>query len=503
MTKELDPDFIERASEAIRVQLKSCPAGCEKRGNCNAEEGRCECPFGYVGPTCEKMLFPALKPAAPAGGNSSAAAAGPNQIVSDVPEEWEEQQGLVKWYRGIRQDLQREIITRPHGVFGYTGDGCEQVRSQQYAFSDPVTGADPPDAFQLLSKAYAPHNAHSSVTALKIYAYELPTHLAIEMDKFTGLAGLDPTYIAYRGFLSGFLADWSVRTENPWEANMFYVPALTFTYSSNLGDVTEHLRRVMTWVREAHPFFNRTGGRDHFFWLPNDRCGGAAIVWQAENSPLPGDFRVMPDQGAACYKPQRDIVAAPYSYQQETLAKETFATYDPNYIPQGKLLFFAGSIKEKEYEYSGGVRQELWKLFKSGKFGDKVLVSPENNLKNYKQLVQSSKFCLAPWGHGWGNRLGQYMVMGCVPVIVQDGVHQPYQDLLPYHEFSIRLPKARLPHIAEVLEDISDRDYRRLRAGVAQYWHAFVWHPSWGGQAYNYTMQSLQRRAYDHLAGLY
>jgi len=63
--------------------------------------------------------------------------------------------------------------------------------------------------------------------------------------------------------------------------------------------------------------------------------------------------------------------------------------------------------------------QELWKLFKSGKLGEDVFISPDNNLKNYKQQVQSSKFCLAPWGHGWGNRLGQYMVMGCVPVIVQ------------------------------------------------------------------------------------
>jgi hypothetical protein len=26
--------------------------------------------------------------------------------------------------------------------------------------------------------------------------------------------------------------DWSVRTENPWEANLFYVPALTYFYSS-------------------------------------------------------------------------------------------------------------------------------------------------------------------------------------------------------------------------------------------------------------------------------
>jgi hypothetical protein len=90
-------------------------------------------------------------------------------------------------------------------------------------------------------------------------------------------AGHDPTYIAYKGFNSGLLHDWAVRTENPWEANLFYVPALTYAYSSNLGDVVEHLRRVMGWVRAAHPFFNRTGGRDHFVWLPNDRCVRARV----------------------------------------------------------------------------------------------------------------------------------------------------------------------------------------------------------------------------------
>jgi hypothetical protein len=42
--------------------------------------------------------------------------------------------------------------------------------------------------------------------------------------------GHDPAYIAYKGFISGLLTDWAVRTENPWEANLFYVPALTYAY---------------------------------------------------------------------------------------------------------------------------------------------------------------------------------------------------------------------------------------------------------------------------------
>lgn len=65
------------------------------------------------------------------------------------------------------------------------------------------------------------------------------------------------------------------------------------------------------------------------------------------------------------------------------------------------------------------VLQELWRLYESNKLGDGVLISDKNKLPDFEDLVRSSKFCLAPWGHGWGNRLGMYMILGCVPVIVQ------------------------------------------------------------------------------------
>lgn len=127
----------------------------------------------------------------------------------------------------------------------------------------------------------------------------------------------------------------------------------------------------------------------------------------------------MPQKGAACFEPARDIVAAPYSYKQESVANETYTDYNPADIPSERLLFFAGSIHMDEPEYSGGVRQELWRLWQADKLGDRVLISDKNKLPDFEDLVRSSKFCLAPWGHGWGNRLGLYMIMGCVPVIVQ------------------------------------------------------------------------------------
>jgi hypothetical protein len=40
---------------------KPCPAGCEKNGNCNFEDGRCECPWGYAGDDCSKLMMPACR----------------------------------------------------------------------------------------------------------------------------------------------------------------------------------------------------------------------------------------------------------------------------------------------------------------------------------------------------------------------------------------------------------------------------------------------------------
>lgn len=38
---------------------KPCHPRCAERGNCNREEGRCECPFGFAGAACEVALLPA------------------------------------------------------------------------------------------------------------------------------------------------------------------------------------------------------------------------------------------------------------------------------------------------------------------------------------------------------------------------------------------------------------------------------------------------------------
>lgn len=54
------------------------------------------------------------------------------------------------------------------------------------------------------------------------------------------------------------------RTENPHEANLFFVPMLLYFYSGNLGVASAHVRNVIAYVRSEFPFWNRTRGADHF-----------------------------------------------------------------------------------------------------------------------------------------------------------------------------------------------------------------------------------------------
>ncbi len=41
------------------------------------------------------------------------------------------------------------------------------------------------------------------------------------------------------------------------------------------------------------------------------------------------------------------------------------------------------------------------------------------------------------------------MANGCVPVVIQDHVYQPYESVLPYQEFSIRLAKSDIPKVGQ------------------------------------------------------
>eukprot|EP00882_Tetradesmus_deserticola_P022294 GHRQ01024193.1.p2 GENE.GHRQ01024193.1~~GHRQ01024193.1.p2 ORF type:complete len:252 (+),score=51.38 GHRQ01024193.1:207-962(+) len=247
--------------------------------------------------------------------------------------------------------------------------------------------------------------------------------------------------MAWKVFGEMFFNDSSaMRTDNPYEANMFYIPAMTYAYSSNLGDTQVHATRVIDHVRATWPFFNRTRGLDHFMWLTNDQgaCSwpGAThpemanvikVVHYAWHHPfgksLPSGWDRLQNKHWGCFHPLRDICATPYWNGQAETAAATYGlagsapTFDAKLIPTQRLLFFAGGIRHHEPGYSHGTRQELHRRFGKGQHPNVTI--HEGSFPDYIAAVRGSKFCVAPSGHGWGIRLSQYMAQGCVPVIIQ------------------------------------------------------------------------------------
>ncbi len=99
----------------------------------------------------------------------------------------------------------------------------------------------------------------------------------------------------------------------------------------------------------------------------------------------------------------------------------------------------AGTIATGEPDYSGGARQDLHRLFKSERTSlpkpevatrspplqwqaqqGEILVH-EGYTNWHEDWMKLAKFCLAPYGHGWGIRLSIVIAAGCVPLIIQVG----------------------------------------------------------------------------------
>jgi hypothetical protein len=319
--------------------------------------------------------------------------------------------------------------------------------------------------------------------------------------------------------MSHLLADSHVRTHDPWKANLFYIPAFTYAVSSNGSPPHDYIRRVLRFIRAEYPaLWARRGGRDHIVWAPGDRgvCplppDLAPLIWLVHF----GQEHVSADGGnvadpmnatqapGSCFDPQRCIVAPPLVPDAAALANATYGPGAPADSERPTLLFFAGGTRMASLEYSQGVRQQVWTLFHN-RTADGYQI--HEHVSDMGGDMRRSRFCVAPSGHGWGIRIVHAVAAGCVPVVIQDGVHQPYDDVLPYDAFSLRLPSSDVANLDAVLRGVSDAELRALQAGLRRFHRAFLWAPAmpdataYPGEAYQWLIKSLHRRLHNILAG--
>ncbi|KAL4427766.1 hypothetical protein ABPG75_001855 [Micractinium tetrahymenae] len=449
--------LYHRGGDGMNVPMSLCPKGCNSRGYCvrpreqTEGPGFCRCHRGFTGANCEH-----------------------------------EQNLCYKGCSGRGKCIDQFCHCKPP----YFSIGCTR------------------------SKVYPANHSMPHPTSFKIFMYDLNTQLAYDNVVFYGFTSHDPIYIAYQEFMDAFLVS-PVRTENPEEAHLFFVPSFSYSYSGNVGSLNEHMQLLLDHIKMNYPYWNRTGGRDHFVWAPADRgaCGLTGLgqdlirIVHFGHHTTPDNFGPVghvghPEHG--CFHPLKDVVAVPhdpgdrvYLQGMEKLSVEKLLQM------KTRMFFFAGGVRPEDPSYSGMTRQLLRNL--TVEWNDPEFDFVEGFVGTgtaYQLVLSSSKFCLAPFGHGWGNRLLQAMLSGCVPVIVQEHVVQAFEDVLPYELFSIRLNNADLPRLREILRSVTDEQYRDLLTNVLRYHKAFAWDAEQGGQAFEYTLLSL-RRKHMNLKALY
>ena len=228
-------------------------------------------------------------------------------------------------------------------------------------------------------------------------------------------------------------------------------------------------------LRARYEYYNRSGGRDHVFCAVGDKggCGlGTAGVnhillthlgWPASNElwkETPTRREVMQPSlfdnaaalrraqasGSACFAPHKDVVVPPTAAHSLRPKEWAFvAEADPARDWEHGLVHGGGIWGWKNFgpraitSYSLGMRQALHLRFGEQQGREGISISNASRGVAWTR----SKFCLSTVGHGWGMRTAKSALLNCLPLVAQPYVTQPWEQLVNYSRFSLRLNSMR------------------------------------------------------------
>lgn len=338
-----------------------------------------------------------------------------------------------------------------------------------------------------------------------------------------------------------------MRTHDPEAADLFLVPLFSALGSSNTKGAAGHVKLVLRALRAAHPYWDRRGGCDHVIFLTGDLggCGVGTIGAQSiivshfgllgppSRMGALGTFRAkLEDEptvldeiaaGQWCHAPHKDVVAPPFV--EDVPASERVKlgrSWEVGLLHSGGVWGWKNRGDRRLGAYSQGVRQALYLQStrqnptagrRSDASSDAVRIV---NGTLPAAAFARAKLCLAPSGFGWGVRLSNWVLLGCVPLIAQPYLLQPHEAILPLQEASVRLHDfGQLADVPELVAAIKPPRVRAMRMAMARMRTAFLWGevggtqaptevatasataktPAAAGLAYNLTLLALCRRA--------
>ncbi|KAM1109532.1 hypothetical protein EV2_009258 [Malus domestica] len=374
-----------------------------------------------------------------------------------------------------------------------------------------------------------------------IYVYDLPPdfnslllegrHFRLECvnriyDDRNSTLWTDQLYGAQMALYESILAS-PYRTLNGEEADFFFVPVLDSCIITRADDAPhlsmqehkglrssltlEYYRKAYDHIVEQYPFWNRSSGRDHiwFFSWDEGACYAPKEIWSsmmlvhwgntnskhkhsttaywADNwNDISSDKR----GNHPCFDPDKDLVLPAWkSPDVNSLSSKLWSRSREN---RKTLFYFNGNLGpaypngRPEASYSMGIRQKLAEEFgsspnKEGKLGkqhaEDVIVTPLRT-ENYHLDIASSIFCGVFPGDGWSGRMEDCVLQGCIPVVIQDGIFLPYENVLNYESFAVRIREDEIPNLINILRAFNETEIKFRLANVQKIWQRFLYRDS-------------------------
>ena len=321
--------------------------------------------------------------------------------------------------------------------------------------------------------------------APRIYVYELPPRFNSWLHAGEGgwwqdfdLWGED-VIIHRRALRSAY------RVTDASQADFFLVPVwvssamwqMNWGFRDLLPTGVREVRALAEYLRATWPYFDRKGGADHLWVFGHDQ--GAwhvrARVPQIAAGIFLSPFGAGPAQRGG-HAAGRDIVVPPVLYAGVPLGLINHAGRRP---PPGlrTLAFFQGKLNlHIPYEYSFGIRQGLYKAHRNTP-GIVIKEGHEADRERYFEYMSGSKFCAAAAGFGFSTRAYEASVAGCVPLVMQDGIEQAFEEILPWGDFALRMNDSlsAIPTLRQTLLAIPEERVKRMRSVLYCVWPRFLW----------------------------
>ncbi|XP_020104566.1 uncharacterized protein LOC109721384 isoform X2 [Ananas comosus] len=331
------------------------------------------------------------------------------------------------------------------------------------------------------------------------------------------------------------------RTLNGEEADFFYVPVLDSCIITRADDaphlsMREHMglrsfftlnfyKKVYDHIVEQHPYWNRSSGRDHiwFFSWDEGACYAPKEIWNSTMLVHWGNTNTKHKHSTTaywadiwdqipldkrgdhpCFDPEKDIVLP--AWKRPDPGAIWLKLWARPRKERTTLFYFNGNLGpayengRPEETYSMGIRQRLAKEFgstpnKKGELGKQhtpnVTVTPLRSSRYYEEIA-SSLFCGVLPGDGWSGRMEDSILQGCIPVIIQvqkaflvsalssteDGIFLPYENVLNYKSFAVRIQEDDIPNLVKILRAINETEIEFMLANVRGIWQRFLYRDS-------------------------